>query len=153
MLALLMPSTIEIVRPFTRVELVEGAAASGKPQAELELLMRASNALDNPGLMIVGDVRVELYEYRPASARPKGRQLSRWTIPLADEKDQRKFWNQVTQMYEFRLGVDRSNIPPQDKYVVLVTYNSPLGEHLYDESIIEVRRRGRLLGNVAATGR
>lgn len=145
MLALLMPNAVEIVRPFTRVVRLEDATEGGL-NFELELLLRASNALDNPGLMIVGDVRVELYEYRPGGTDTKGAQLARWTIPLANEKDQRTFWNPVTQMYEFRLGINREDIPSAEKYMVLVTYNSPLGEHLSDECLIEIRRRARSLG-------
>ena len=111
MLALLMPSRVEIVEPFTRVKSFDGDAM---PDG-IELLLRAVNSLDNPGLMIVGDVRVELFEYVPASADR----------------------NQLTQMYEFRLGIDPAVIPLSEKYVLMVTYNSPLGDRLTDEYAIQ----------------
>ncbi|MCH7625904.1 MAG: hypothetical protein IIC83_08285 [Chloroflexi bacterium] len=142
MLALLMPSKVEIVKPFTRVARIEDPHATGL-DVELQLLLRAFNTLGNPGLMIVGDVRVELYEYRPAGPDSKGVQLSRWTILLDNPEDQRKYWNPVTQMYEFRLGIRREDIPSAEKYVVVVTYNSPLGEHLFDEYVMAVSKLDR----------
>ncbi len=145
MLEMLMPSKVEIVSPFTRIAPVVDGGSDGELDLQLELLMRASNALDNPGLMVVGDVRIELYEYRPASGEPRGRQLARWVIPLEQEDDQRTFWNPVTQMYEFRLGLSRDSVPAEDRYVVLVTYNSPLGSHLSDEATIDVSQFRRAL--------
>ena len=55
MLTLLLPRSVEIVSPFTRVQSVP----PDHTEVRLELRLRASNALDNPGLMVVGDVRVE----------------------------------------------------------------------------------------------
>jgi len=135
MLNLLMPSRIEIVEPFTRVKSFDDDLV---PDG-IELLLQAVNPLDNPGLMIVGQVRVELYEYIPASSEPKGRRLEYWDVELATSKNQMTHWNQLTQMYEFRLGVDPARIAPADKYILAVTYTSPLGQHLVDECSIEWR--------------
>ncbi len=132
-LSLLMPSRIEIVEPFTRVKSFDDDVPDG-----IELLVQAVNSLDNPGLMIVGDVRIELYEYVPASGNRKGRRLEHWDIELSTAKHQRTYWNQLTHMYEFHLGLDPTRIPLADKYVLLVTYNSPLGEHLADEFVLEM---------------
>lgn len=135
MLALLMPSRVEIVEPFTRVKSFDDNAT---PDG-IELLIQAVNALDNPGLMIAGRVRVELYEYVPASADQKGRRLEHWDIELTTAHEQRTYWNALTQMYEFQLGIDPAKIPPADKYVLAVTYTSPLGDHLTDECIISYK--------------
>lgn len=135
LLALLMPSRIEIVKPFTRVKSFDDDAT---PDG-IELLLRAVNSLDNPGLMIAGQVRAELFEHVAGSADQKGRRLEHWDVELATAAQQRRHWNQLTQMYEFRLGVDPSVMPQADKYVLLVTYNSPLGEHLTDECVISYR--------------
>lgn len=136
MLALLMPSRVEIVEPFTRVKSFDDNAT---PDG-IELLIQAVNALDNPGLMIAGRVRVELYEYVPASADQRGRRLEHWDIELTTAQEQRTYWNTLTQMYEFRLGIDPTEIPPADKYVLAVTYTSPLGDHLTDEFLISYKR-------------
>jgi len=135
LLALLMPSRIEIVEPFTRVKSFDDDAT---PDG-IELLLRAVNSLDNPGLMIAGQVRVELFEHVAGSADQKGRRLEHWDVELATAAQQRRYWNQLTQMYEFRLGVDPTVMPNADNYVLLVTYNSPLGEHLTDECVISYR--------------
>jgi len=135
LLALLMPSRVEIVEPFTRVKSFDDDAT---PDG-IELLLQAVNSLDNPGLMIAGQVRVELFEHVAGSADQKGRRLEHWDVELATAAQQRRYWNQLTQMYEFRLGVDPTVMPNADKYVLLVTYNSPLGEHLTDEYVISYR--------------
>ena len=135
MLALLMPSRIEIVEPFTRVKSFDDNATPNG----IELLLQAVNSLDNPGLMIVGDVRVELFDYVPASGDQKGRRIDRWDVQLRTEEQQRTYWNQITQMYEFRLRVNSAVVPAGDKYVLAVTYNSPFGKHLTAEGLIRYR--------------
>ncbi len=132
LLALLMPSRVEIVEPFTRIKSFD---ADAMPDG-IELLLRAVNSLDNPGLMIAGRVRVELFEHVAASGDQKGRRLERWDVELATSAQQRRYWNQLTQMYEFRLGVDPKVMPQAERYVLLVTFNSPLGDHLVDECVI-----------------
>jgi hypothetical protein len=135
MLSLLMPVRIEIVEPFTRVRSFD---EDGKPDG-IELLLQAVNALDNPGLMIVGHLRVELHEYVEASALPAGRRVAQWEINLATEKDQRTHWNQLTQMYEFRLVVDPKLLPPAERYLLVVTYETPLNDRLSDQYVIQYR--------------
>jgi hypothetical protein len=137
MLALLMPQRVEIVEPFTGVKSFDDDAV---PDG-IELLLQAVNSLENPGLMIVGTVRVELYEHVPASAEHKGRRLEHWNINLTTADEQRVYWNGLAQMYEFPLGIDTTKIPPADKYVLAVTYTSPLGGRLTDECIVTYKLR------------
>ena len=138
MLALLMPGKIEIVAPFTRVKSFDDDTT---PDG-IELLLQAVNCLGDPG-MIVGRVHVDLFEHVPASSDPKGRRLQYWDVELSTIQQQRTFWNQATQMYEFRLGVDPGLIPAKDRFVLHVMYTSPLGEHLTDECIIDIRAARR----------
>ena len=135
-LALLMPSRIEIVEPFTRISSFEGSSA---PDG-IELMIQAFNALENPGLMIAGTIRIGLYEHIAASGDAKGRRLERWNVELATTQQQRAHWNAMTQMYEFRLGIEAGKIPPADKYILAVTYSSPFGERLTDECLIRHQR-------------
>ena len=148
MLAMLMPTRIEIVEPFTRVKSFDDDAV---PDG-IEVLIQAVNALDNPGVMVVGSLHLELYEYVPASADRKGRQLARWNVDLTTTKSQRTHWNRLTQMYEFRLGVDPTQISARGDYILVVTYSSPLGDHLTDEVLIAYRRKSGPLGGSAASG-
>jgi len=146
-LAMLMPSHIEIVEPFTRVKSFDD---DQEPDG-IELLLQAVNPLDNPGLMIVGDITVELYEFIPASADQKGRRIDMWEIELKSKEDQKQYWNQITQMYEFRLGVDSELVPVAKRYVLCVTYHSPLGQHLTDEYQIDYRVTSGPLGGLGET--
>lgn len=132
MLSLLMPQRIEVVEPFTRIKSFD----DGNTPDGVELLVQAINALDNPGLMVVGRMHVELYEFVPASGDHRGRQLERWDIDLSTVEKQRTYWNPLTQMYEFRLGADLTRIQPAEKYLMTVTYTSPLGQHLNDEFLL-----------------
>lgn len=147
MLALLMPSRVEIIESFTRVRSFDDDVM---PDG-IELFLEAVNALDNPGLMITGKIQAALYQYVPASGDQKGQRLQQWDIELATVHQQRTYWNALTQMYEFRLGIDPARIPPATKYVLAVTYSSPLGEHLSDECILSHESAGEASGLKRAT--
>jgi len=138
MASLLMPDRIDIVEPFTQVrDFDKDGALDG-----IELLMQAVNSMGNPGLQVVGNVRVELFEFVEATAQPRGPRVDRWDVDLSSVELQQKHWNQLTQMYEFRLAVDPARLPRKRKFVLAVTYNTPQGEHLTDESILEYDLRG-----------
>ena len=131
-LALVMPQRIEIVEPFTGVASFDG---DDVPDG-IELVLQAISSLGNPGMMIAGHLRIELFEYVKASADNQGRRVDHWEIPLSSVEDQQTHWNNLTQMYEFRLAI--ATKPPSEgtKYVVAATYLSPMGQRLSDESII-----------------
>lgn len=147
-LELLMPERIEIVKPFTRVKSFDDNAS---PDG-IELLLQAVNPLGNVGLMIVGVIRVELYEHVQASGIPTGKRLDSWTIDLASEESQRRYWNHVTQMYQLRLKINPAVVSVARRYVLVVTYTSPLGEHLTDDCVIERRAISGPLGGTRARG-
>lgn len=132
-LALLLPSGVEIIEPFTRIANFDD---DPKPDG-IEIMLQAKNPLDSPCLMMVGSVRVELFEFVPASAEQKGRRIEFWNVDLTKPEDQERHWNRVTQMYEFRLGVDTARVPLAQKYLLEVTYNSPLGGHHSDHMVLE----------------
>ncbi len=132
MLAMLMPSRIQIVEPFTRVV----SADQDDIPDHIELWVQGVNSLGSTGLMIAGMLRVELFEHIPASGLRQGRRFEHWNIELTSKKEQRNYWNAITQMYEFRLGINSATIPRANKYVLTVTYPAPSGERLTDEMII-----------------
>jgi len=135
MLALLMPKRIKIVEPFTRAAYLHRVE---QPDG-IELFVQAVNRFDDPGLMIVGDVRVELFEYVQASGDRRGRRLEHWDVALTESAQQESYWNGLTQMYEFRLGINAKSIPPADRYILAVTYVSPFDDRLTDESVVDFR--------------
>ncbi len=138
-----MPRTIEIVEPFTSIKNFD---KDPEPDG-IELLIQAVNSLDNPGLMIVGTIRVELYQFVPSSAQRRGQWLDKWDISLTSPQDQRRYWNQATQMYQFELGIDPQIIPLAKRFVLSVTYNSPLGTRLTDECVVEYNQSSGPLGS------
>ena len=135
LLDVVLPARIEIVEPFTRVRSFdEDDAPDG-----IEVLLRAVNALDNPGLMMVGHVRIELFEFVPASAEHKGRRLGSWQVDLSSKVQQRAYWNRLTQMYQFQLELAPELLPVEQKAVLLVTYRSPMDRMLTDEHVLSPR--------------
>jgi len=132
-LSLLMPAAVNIVAPFTRLRSFDD---NDRPDG-IELLLQPVNGFGDP-VNIAGGVIVELYEYRQASGDNKGAKLKQWDIALMSERDQRMYWNRTTSMYEFQLQLDPSTLPPNHKYVLQVTHNTPLQEHMVDEFVLEV---------------
>jgi hypothetical protein len=132
MLALLMPQRVEIVEAFTAFRsLDQGTSLNG-----IELMLQPVDSFGDP-VRIAGLVRAELDAFRRASGEPVGQRLCEpWEIPLTSEPDQRRYWNKVTGMYEIPLKLPADVRLSAEKYVLQVTYNSPLGEHLTDECIL-----------------
>ena len=135
MLFLLMPERINIVKSFTRPARFE---SEDRPDG-IELFVQAVNRFDDPGLMIVGTIRVELFEHVPASGDHRGRRLEHWQIDLSTSRQQESYWNGLTQMYEFRLGINPKTIPVADRYILAVTYQSPFDDRLSDEFVVDFR--------------
>jgi len=128
---LLMPERVGIM-PFTRVESFDD---DERPDG-IALLLRPINVLGDP-VNVVGRIRAELYTFVPASGLRAGSRLAVWEVTLNTEQDQRRYWSSTTQMYEFHLELNTDVVPSQPKYVLAVTYNTPLGTHLTDEYILE----------------
>jgi len=125
-LRLLMPTQI-IVEPFTRLKSFDDDAL---PDG-LQVVIRPIDSFGDP-VKIAGTIMVELYKVRPASGESAGEKVEQWNLRLATDRDQRRYWNRVTQMYEIPLMFRPEMLAGavSDKYLVRVTYNTPLGEHM-----------------------
>jgi len=140
-LALLLPSKIRI-EPFTRVTL----DPRGSAPRDLHVYVRAEDQFGDP-IKVAGSFNCELYTFKQASADPKGQRVELWRIDVLDKKDQRRYWDHTAQMYEFRLQIgqlfgEEGTAPlDQGQAVLLLTYNTPWGEHLEAEYILELRRQ------------
>lgn len=132
-LSLLMPAEVNIVDPFTRFCSFDN---NSRPDG-IELLLQPVNSFGDP-VNIAGTVIVELYAFGQASGDNKGAKLEQWDIALMSERDQRMYWNRTTSMYEFQLQFNQAALSPNHKYVLQVTYNTPLKEHMLDEYVLEV---------------
>jgi hypothetical protein len=106
---------------------------------------------------VAGTFNCELYSFKRASGDPKGERVELWQIDVLDHKDQKRYWDHTAQMYEFRLQIKHlateSGRPAfrGDKAVLLLTYNTPWGEHLEDEYIIDLQAQRRELTAEAAS--
>ncbi len=138
MLSLLMPAEI-IVESFTGLKSFDD---DDSPDG-LEVVLRPVDSFGDP-VKVAGQFRVELFHFRPASGEVKGRRIEQWEVPIAKPRDQQTYWNRYTQMYEIPLELDLSSVSPQDRYVLEVTYNTPLGEHMVTQYEFEPpMRRGQ----------
>lgn len=136
-LSLLMPDRVSIVGPFTRFR----SFNDDDRLDGIELLLQPVNTFGDP-VNIAGSVIIELYEFRQASGDNKGAKIRQWDVSLASERDQRTYWNRTTSMYEFQLQFDPATLPPCEKYVLQVIYNTPLQEHMLDEHVLEIPLSG-----------
>jgi hypothetical protein len=133
MLSLLMPAEI-IVEPFTGLKSFDD---DDLPDG-IEVVMRPVDAFGDP-VKIAGHLIIEVHQFRPASGERQGRKIEQWDIELASTRDQQKYWNRVTQMYEIplALGPEAMALGAGEKFVIGITYNTPLGEHMITEHVFE----------------
>lgn len=134
MVELLMPQQVRIVEAFTGFRSFDD---DDVPDG-IELLLQPVDSFGDP-VKMAGTVRVELYEYLQASGNRDGRRLcDPWEVPLQTRDDQSKYWNNVTGMYEIPLEIPAGVTASGVKFVLQVTYNSPLGTHMTDEAVLTV---------------
>ncbi len=133
-LLVLMPESIRIVEAFTTwTSLSERPGIDG-----IGVYVQPVNASGDP-IQAVGSMFVELYRYLQASADHRGERVGVWDFPLASQSDQDARWHRATQMYEFPLVLPREvlSTDPGSKFVLLVTYNPPLGDRRFADYIVE----------------
>jgi len=114
-----LPDKIKIL-PFTRPKSFDRDAI---PDG-IEVAVQTVDAMGDP-VKAWGSFRFELYRLREASNDPRGERLHDWEQPLATIRDQRGFWDRVTQTYRFQLEWGGAPLKPNDHYVLDVTYQPP----------------------------
>ncbi len=140
MLKTLMPETIQIVKPFTTWSDFDDDGVLDGVTVYVTPLNASGDAIH-----AAGSIFVEMYTFRNASGEHRGRRIGLWNFPLKTDKDQKQLWRRATQMYELPISIDRTGadgaanweLTPGGKYVLVVTHNSPLGERLSDEYVID----------------
>lgn len=134
MVELLMPTRVRIVEPFTEFASFDD---DDKPDG-LSVLLQPIDSFGDP-VKIAGNVRIELYDYIPASGNRAGRRIcDPWEVSLTREADQRRYWNNVTGMYEIPLKLPKGVQLKPRKYVIVVTYNTPIDTHLTDQAVLDL---------------
>ncbi len=129
-----LPSQIEIL-PFTKPGSFD---ARGLPDG-INAVVRPLDVMGDP-VKAYGVMRFELYSYVPSSALHKGEQLMVWTQTLNTPADQRKYWDRVTQSYQFQLAWQQP-LEPNRKYVLEVVYENPAGVRLINDYEFEFAPR------------
>lgn len=126
-LDLLLPREIRI-HPFTRTF----SEANGEKGLEIRVEM-IDGYKDTTKAF--GDIRFELYAYRPQSADPKGALLSSWDVSLMNPKDNLVHWDHIWRAYLFKLQM---YAPPTagQKMVLVTTFSSPYTPRLFAEQVI-----------------
>lgn len=132
-MALLMPQELRIIAPFTKPKSFDD---DDIPDG-FEVLIQPLDSFKDP-TKLAGTLLFELYTHRKASGDRKGQRLGVWEVPIATTGDQKRYWNRTTQMYEFELEMNTAILPPANRYVMLVTYNSPWGKRVQSECVVEM---------------
>jgi len=124
-LALLLPAKIKL-HNFTKIKPLFGGTIPNGIDVWLEPLDRFDDTIK-----IVGELRFELYTFKPASGDHMGEQMEFWQVRIATAAEQQQHWDRVARMYHFPLAWDYAP-PPGKRYVLLATYQGPNGQRLTD---------------------
>lgn len=125
-----LPTQVEIL-PFTKPASFD---ARGLPDG-ISAVVRPVDTLGQ-AVKAYGTMRFELYDYVPASGLDKGKQLMVWNQVLDTPAEQRKYWDNVTQSYQFQL-LWRQPLQPNKKYVLEVFYENPAGVRLTSDYVFD----------------
>jgi hypothetical protein len=127
------PRSIKIL-PFTKARSFD---EDGIPDG-IAVSLQPRDGAGDP-VKAYGTFLFELYGYRPATADHRGERLQSWEQRVVNLEDQKQFWQRVTATYEFQLSWEGQPIPPQKRYLLAVSFQSPGGERLFDVYEFEFR--------------
>lgn len=128
------PRSIKLL-PFTKPRSFDNDLIPDGIGVSLQTLDAAGDPVKAYGTFLF-----ELYHYRPASQDHRGKLIQTWTQPVRDLKDQERFWEKVTDTYEFQLSWEGNPIPTQKKFVLAASFEpGPGGDRLFDEIEFEFR--------------
>ena len=128
---LLLPQKIRI-HPFTTLHTLEDRNVRG-----IEARVEALDAFGDP-TKAFGDVRFELYDYRPNSPDNKGKRLNVWQVGIGDPGSNMAHWDHVTRSYLFKLELTKQT-EPAERYVLVAVFASPYTQRLFAEHVMTVR--------------
>lgn len=86
-----------------------------------------------------GTFMFELFAYRGGLGSRRGELLQTWTQPVLGAADQKQFWERVTSTYEFQLSWEGRPLSPDQKYILVASFQSPGSERLFDEYEFQFR--------------
>lgn len=116
-----LPQQIDIL-PFTKPK-----SFNSDPIPDgIEVSLRALDAMGD-AVKAWGAFRFELYRFRDASGDPRGEKIHGWEQRLDTIRDQRGFWDRVTQTYRFQLEWGGAPLTPNQKYVLEAFFEPAAG--------------------------
>lgn len=80
----------------------------------------------------LGMFHFELFHYKPNSPDPRGGRIAVWTVNVEDPKLNRRYWNDIHRIYQFKLGWDEP-IPIGRKFVLTAAFESKFTERLFHQ--------------------
>lgn len=145
-LSLMLPAEIKI-QPFTKIRSFDD---DDVPDG-IVAVVRPVDRFGDP-VKAAGFFYFELWSYQGASGDPKGQRLEFWDKTLTSADDIRLYWTRA-QMYEFQLAWTQGAgaIRPDAKYVLTVTYRSPMDITYRDEYVLTFHLGGGPLSGTGAT--
>lgn len=127
------PRTIKVL-PFTKPRSFdEDIIPDG-----IGVSLRPLDAAGDP-VKAYGEFLFELYAYRPAISHHRGDRLQIWTQPVLNADAQKQFWDGMTNAYEFQLSWEGKPLSPDNKYILVASFQAPGSERLEDEYEFEFR--------------
>lgn len=88
---------------------------------------------------VFGRFRFELYQFKPNSPDPKGARLAVWNESVEDFKSNRRHWNSIARIYQFKLAWNHP-ISAGQKFVLVAVFQSRFTERLFAERVFESDR-------------
>lgn len=127
------PRSIKVL-PFTKPRSFDDDAIPDGIGVSLRPLDQAGDPVKAYGTFLF-----ELYAFQNAIGGHKGELLQTWNQPILSAADQKQFWERVTSTYEFQLSWEGKPLPPQMKYILVASFESPGSDRLFDEYHFEFR--------------
>ena len=125
----LLPQRIE-VHPFTRI----GVLSERGDIHGIDLCIRAVDSYGD-ATKAFGKFRFELYQFKPGSPDPKGALLAVWNENIETLKENRRYWDNISRTYRFKLAWDRETLP-SEKFVIVVIFQSRYSDRLFAQRVI-----------------
>jgi len=126
-ISLLLPQKISI-HPFTQTATFE----DGKQG--LHMRIQFTDFFGDP-TKAFGDLRFELYEFKPYQQHKRGDQLDIWDEYISDPDKNMIHWDSHTRSYEFRLA-SKNPILPGQKFILVVYFNSRFTPRMTAETVL-----------------
>jgi hypothetical protein len=131
-----VPEPLEVLLPKqVRIQEFTGTRDFGQAEGVKGIDVRIE-AKDGYGdtTKALGTFHFELFHYKPNSPDPKGDRIAVWTVNVEDPKVNRRYWNDIHRIYQFKLGW-KEPIPVGRKFVLTVAFQSKFTERLFHQRV------------------